>query len=234
MSFLIKVVNYFLRSVFFLIVNRQTQLAFLSPQHHRLAFHTAHHIKWQLRLAAQRHLKKVLLDALLDGLAKLALYLKIPVGRTQSADALMRPLVVVILHPLADTFLSVLKTAELRTAQKLQEDRLPEPLDLAQRHRVVWLRFDVVDPVFLQLRLKPAGPAPRRVLTSVVRQHLLRWVILRGCPAVHLDHVLRRLAAKQIKARDISGIIVDIPDQKGVPASETKRKYVRLPELVRC
>jgi len=116
MSFLVQVVNYFLRPVFFLIVNRQTQLALFRTQHHRLAFHTAHHIKWQLRLAAQCHLKKVLLDALLDGLAKLALYLKIPVSRAQSAEALVRPLVVVILHPLADTFLRVLKTPELRPA----------------------------------------------------------------------------------------------------------------------
>jgi hypothetical protein len=234
MSFLVQVVNYFLRPVFFLIVNRQAQLAFLRTQHHRLALHAAHHIKRQLRLAAQRHLKKVLLDALLDGLAELALYLKIPVGRAQAANTLVRTLVVVILHPLPDTFLCVLKTAELRTAQKLQEYRLPEPLDLAQRHRVVGLRFDVVDTVFLQLRLKPAGPSPRRVLTSVVRQHLFRRVILRGCPAVHLDNVLRSLAPEQIKTRDIPGIIVDIPDQKGVPAAKTKRKYVRLPELVRC
>ena len=60
--------------------------------------------------------KKVLLYALLDGLAKLALYLKIPVGWAQSADALVRPLVVVILHPLPYPLNRILKTTELGPA----------------------------------------------------------------------------------------------------------------------
>jgi len=233
MSFLIKVVNYFLRFVFFLIVNRQPELSFLSPQHHRLPFHTPNHVERQLRLAPKRHLKKVLLDALLNSLAELGLYLKIPVSRAQAADALVRPLVVVILHPLPDTLLSVLKTCELRTAQELLEDRLPEPLDLAQRHRVVGLGFDVADTVFLQLSLKAAGSPPRRVLTPVVRQHLAGRVVLRYRPPVHLDHVLTRLAPEQVQARNIPGIIVDISDQKGVPAAKAEREDVRLPQLIR-
>jgi hypothetical protein len=232
-SFLIKVVNYFLRFVFFLIVNRQPKLSFLSPKHHRLPLHTAHHVERQPRLAAKCHLKKVLLDALLDRFTKLALYLKIPVSRAQAAQPLVRPLVVVILHPLPDTLLSVLETCELRSAQELHEDRLPEPLDLAKRHRVVRPRFDVPNTVLLQLRFKPAGPPPRRVLTPVVSQHLARRVVLRYRSPVHLDHVLARLAPEQIQASNITGIIVDIPDQKGVPAPKTKRENVRLPELVR-
>jgi hypothetical protein len=233
MSFFVKIVNYFLRFVFFLVVNRQPQLAFLRTQHHALPLHAAHHVKRQPRLAPQRHLKKVVLDALLDGLAKLGLDLKIPVCRAQSADPLVRPLVVVILHPLPYPLLGILKTSELRTAQKLLEYRLPEPLDFAQRHRVVRLRFDVPDTVLLHLSLKPAGSSPRRVLPSVVRQHLLRRVILCYRSPVHLDHVLTSLAPEQIQARNIPGIIVDIPDQKSIPPSQPEGKYVRLPELVR-
>jgi hypothetical protein len=232
-SFLIKVVNYFLRFVFFLIVNRQAQLALFRTQYHRLSFHAAHHIKRQLRLAPKRHLKKVLLNALLDGLAQIGLYLEVPVCRAQAAQPLVRTLVVVILHPLTDTLLSVLETCELRSAQELHEDRLPEPLDLAKRHRVVRPRFDVVDSVFLQLRFKPAGPPPRRVLTPVVRQHLAGRVVLRYRSPVHLDHVLTRLAPEQVKASNIPRIIVDISDQKGVPAAKTEREDVRLPKLVR-
>jgi hypothetical protein len=194
LSFIVKVINYFLRPVFFLIVNRQTQPAFFSAQHHRLAFHAANHVKRQPRLAPKRHLKKVLLDALLDRFTQLRLYLKIPVRGAQSADPLVRPLVVVVFHPLADTLLRVIKAPELRPAQKFQKYRLPEPFDLAQRHRVVRLRFDMMDPVLFHLRLEPAGAAPARILPAVVRQHLFRRVILRCRPAVHLDHVFRRLA----------------------------------------
>jgi hypothetical protein len=80
-SFLVKVVNHFLQPVFFFIVNRQMQFALFSTQHHALAFHAAHHVKRQPRLAPQRHFKKVFLYAFLNGFAKTGLYLKIPVCR---------------------------------------------------------------------------------------------------------------------------------------------------------
>ena len=55
---------------------------------------------------------------------------------------------VVVLHPLPDPLLGFLKTPKLSPDQELLIDRLPKPLDLAQRHRVMCLRFDVFDPVF--------------------------------------------------------------------------------------
>jgi hypothetical protein len=116
MSFLIKVVNHFLQPVLFLIVNRQMQLALFGTQHHALAFHAADHVKRQPRFSPERHLKKVLLNAFLDCLAEPGLYLKIPVCGAQPADALMRALVVVILHPLTYPILGIFKTVELGTA----------------------------------------------------------------------------------------------------------------------
>jgi hypothetical protein len=115
-SFLVKIVHHFLNIVLFLVVNAQPQTAFLGPKHHALALHPTHHVKRQLGLAPQCHLKKVLLDALLYGLPQLALYLKVPVCRAQPAYALVRTLVVVILHPLAYPLLRVLEAPELRTA----------------------------------------------------------------------------------------------------------------------
>jgi hypothetical protein len=232
-SFSVQIVNYFLRFVLFLVVNRQPQLAFLRPQHYRLTFHAPHHVEWQPRLATKRHLKYVRLNALLDGFPQLGLYLEVPVRRAQPAKPLVRTLVVVVLHPLADTLLSVLETGKLGPAQELLENRLPEPLDLAQRHRVVGPRLDVPNPVLLQLSLKPARAPPRRVLTAVVRQHLTGRVVLRYRPTVHLKHVLARLAPEKVKPRDIPRIVVDVPDQEGVPAPKAKRKNVRLPQLVR-
>jgi hypothetical protein len=55
--------------------------------------------------------------------------------------------VVVVLHPLPDPLLGFLKTPKLRPDQELFIDRLPKPLDFAQRHRMMSLRFDVPDPV---------------------------------------------------------------------------------------
>jgi len=97
---------------------------------------------------------------------------------------------------------------------------------------VVRLRFDVVDLIFLQLTFEAAAPAPARVLPPIVREHLFRRVVLRGRPAVHLDNVFCRLAAEKLDPRYIAGIIIDVPDQIGVVASQTKRKDVRLPKLV--
>jgi hypothetical protein len=211
-SFSVQVVNYFLRFVLFFIVNRQPQLSFLGPQHHRLPFHAPHHVKRQARFAPKRHLKYVRLNALLDGLPQFGLDLEVPVRRAQPAKPLVRPLVVVILHPLADTLLSVLETRKLRPAQELHKNRFPEPLDLAQRHRVVGTGLYVPYPVFLQLSLEPARAPPCRVLAAVVRQHLPGRVVLRYRPTVHLKHVLTRLAPEQIQARNIPGIIVNISD----------------------
>jgi hypothetical protein len=136
-SFLVQIVYHFLRFVVVFVVNRQPQLALFRPQHHRLPLHAAHHVKGQTRLAPQRHLKEVLLDALFDRLFKLALDLEVPVCGTQAADPLMRPFVVVILHPLPYPLGCILEALELSSNEKLKVDCLPEPLDLAQRHRMV-------------------------------------------------------------------------------------------------
>ena len=92
----------------------------------------------------------------------------------------------------------------------------------------------MVDTVFLQLAFKAAVATPARVLPTIIREHLFRRVVLGGRPAVYLNYVLRRLAAKELHSRYIAGIIVDIPDQIRIFAPKTKRKDVRLPKLVRC
>ena len=98
---------------------------------------------------------------------------------------------------------------------------------------MVGLGFDVVDLVFLELRLKAAFPVPARVLPPIVREHLFGRIVLGGSLAVHLNDVLPRLAAEQLKPGYIAGIIVDVPDQVGVVAAKTERENVRLPKLVR-
>jgi hypothetical protein len=134
---IIQIVDHFLRRVIVFRFHRQPEPALFGPQHHGLALHAAHHVKRELGLAPEGHLKEVFLDALLDGLLKLTLDLEVPVSGAEAADALVRPLVIVVLHPLPDALSCVLKTLKLRPAQKLEVDGLPEPLDLAQRHRMM-------------------------------------------------------------------------------------------------
>ena len=170
---------------------------------------------------------------MLDRLPELALDLEVPVRGTQASDPLVRSFVVVILHPLPYPLGCVLEALELRSDKKLQIDRLPEPLDLAQRHRMVRLRLDVMDLVFLELQLKAAVPAPARILPPVVREHLFRRVVLGGRPAVYLDNVLARLGAEKLEPRDVAGVIIDVADQVRIVAAKTEREDVRLPQLVR-
>jgi hypothetical protein len=55
----------------------------------------------------------------------------------------MGPLVVVVLDPQPHPFPRLLETVELGAAEELAPDRLPQPLDLAQRHRMVGTGLDV-------------------------------------------------------------------------------------------
>lgn len=144
----------------------------------------------------------------------------------------MRSLVVVVLDPQAHAFPRRLEAVELGAHQEFLPDRLPEPLDLAERHRVVRSAADVVHPVLLQLHLEAGATPPAHILPAVVGEHLLRGPVLRGRRAVRVEHVLAGLAAEQVEPDQIAGVIVDEPDQVGVLAAEPEGEDVRLPHLV--
>jgi hypothetical protein len=59
----------------------------------------------------------------------------------------MGPLVVVVLHPEPHPLARRLETVELGSHQELLPDRLPEPLDLPQRHGMMRPALDVVNPI---------------------------------------------------------------------------------------
>jgi hypothetical protein len=98
----------------------------------------------------------------------------------------VRPLVVVVLHPHAHPLASRLEAVELRPHQELLPDRLPEPLDLAQRHGMMRPAFEVVNPILAQLRLETGGAAPTRVLAALIGKHLFGHTVLGHRPAIHL------------------------------------------------
>ena len=109
---LVEVISKFL-FVVLLITDTEFELAFLGAQHDGLSVHASHHVERSLGFAAQGQFQKVFLNTLFDGAAQLRLDLEEAVGRTQSFDALMRPLVVVIFDPEFDAFAGGLEAVEL-------------------------------------------------------------------------------------------------------------------------
>jgi hypothetical protein len=121
-----------------LIADTEFKFALFSPEDDGLSVHASHHVERGLRFAAQGQFQQVFLNACLDGLAQLGLDLKEAVSGAQSVDALIGPLVVVILDPQFDAFASCVEAIELRAHQELLPDGGPEPFHFAKRHRMLW------------------------------------------------------------------------------------------------
>ena len=213
-------------------VHEHLHLAFFGSDHNRLLAHTADHIKRISGFSPQGKLQGVFLHTLLQRLFQGMGDFEEPVGRTQAADALMGPLVVVIFHPEVDPSGSILVAGELGPLQKLPEDRLPEPLDLAQRHGVVRAGFDVLDAVFLKLPLKARSAPPVGVLAPVVGEHLLGNAVFGHGTPVGLKNVFGGLAAVKTHTGNVAGIIVHKADQIGIATGQPEGHDVALPHLI--
>ena len=60
-----------------------------------------------------------------------------PVSRTQTANALMRSLVIIVFDPVGSSFHGLLEAVKLGAKKKFTLDAFPESLDLTQRHGMV-------------------------------------------------------------------------------------------------
>ena len=133
--------------VVLLITDTEFEFAFFGAEHDRLAVHPPDHVEGGLRFAAQRQLEEVFLNALFNGVAQLGLDFEEAIRRAETFNALMRPLVVVVFDPEFDPLTGGVKAVELGAIEKLLPDRFPEPLHLAQRHRVMRLAAEVMDVI---------------------------------------------------------------------------------------
>jgi hypothetical protein len=185
-----------------LITDTEFEFALFGPEDDGLAIHPSHHVKGRLGFAAQGQLQKIFLDASLHRLAQLGLDLEEAVSRTQSINALVGPLVIVIFNPQLDPLPGGVEAVELGAHQELLPDGRPEAFHLAQRHGMLGPRFEVRDPVLLEFRLEPAGAPPTGVLPAIVSQHLLGRLELTGRHAIHFNHRLRRGTAEQVSPHD--------------------------------
>jgi len=156
----------------------------------------------------------------------------------------MRPLVIVILHPPAQALPRLLEGRESRPADELFPDRLPEAFYLPKRLRMVWTTANMLDPVPCQFLLELGFTVPARILPPVIRQHLLGRPMRSHTTPEHLHQIIGCLAAEYFQGRDIAGMIVDKPDQVGIPArsqpfrrpdsfpAKLEGKDIALPHLV--
>jgi hypothetical protein len=149
MGFSFQVVREFLIQGALFAVELHLHLAFLGADHHRLLAKPPNHVEGLLRLAAQRQLLDIVGDAALDHGTQFLRDGEEPICRAQSVQRLVRPLVVVVFDPQPDPLAGLLKAVELRPHQEVLPDRLPVPLDLAERHRMMGLAAEVMHPVLL-------------------------------------------------------------------------------------
>lgn len=63
----------------------------------------------------------------------------------------------------------------------------------------MWPGLEVVSPILFHLGLEASGAAPVDVLPAVVREHLFGGLVFPGRNPEYLQHVLRGMAAKQIR-----------------------------------
>ena len=212
-----------------LTIQHHLELAGFHLHHERLFAHPAHHVERRLRLSPQGQFLDVVLNTLLNDLPERLLNDKEPIRRTHALQTLMGPLVVVVFHPQPDALPRLLEGGELRTAQELLPDRLPEPLDLAQCHRVMRLAADVVDVVLLEFHLEPRLASPRGILPPVVGEHFLGHAVFGHGAAIEFQHVLAGLAAEQLQPDQIARVVIHEANQIRLLAAEPDGANVALP-----
>ena len=214
------------------LVHQHPDFAFFGADDHRLPAQAADHIERIHRPAPQGQFECIFLHAALQGLLQLVGDLEEAVGRAQSPDALVRPFVIVVLHPERGAFHRLREAVELGALEELPQDRLPEALDLTQGHGMVGTGTDMFDAVLFHLPFEAGLTAPIGILAAVVGEHLPGHTILGDAPAVGLQHVLGRLAAVQAQGSDVTAVVVHEADQVGVASRQTEGHDVALPQLV--
>lgn len=152
----------------------------------------------------------------------------------EPVDALVRSLKVVVLDVERDATLAVGEVGEHRLAQELAPEALPEPLDLAERLRMLRSALDVRDAMTTEEMLEVRRASPRRVLTPLVREHLAWLAILGDSTLDGLEDERRLLVMRDRPRHQIPRVVVE--KRRNVHAlipPKLEREDVALPELIR-
>ncbi len=142
---------------------------------------------------------------------------------------------VVVVDPVLQPAAGVRERGEHRLLEKLPPDRLPEPLDLAQRHRMLRGPAHVLHALLAQHLLEARLPAPGHELTTVVGEDLAWRTPLPDRALQHLEHRVGILLPEQTPARQVARVIVQDADEVDrVHPLELEREDVDLPHRVRA
>lgn len=141
---------------------------------------------------------------------------------------------VVRLHEEREPLLAVSEVVEHRARKELVPERLPEPLDLAERHRMLRLALEMHDPVLPQCLLELGLASPRRVLPTIVRQDLLRRPVLRDPSLERFHHQAALLmVSDDVRHHEARVIVHEADEVDALMLAQQEREDVRLPHLVR-
>ena len=217
----------------FLAVHLHTHALVLRRDHQRLLAHTANHVERLLHLTVPRQRLHVGRHAAFDRHALLLLDREEAVGRAESVQTLVRPPVVVVLHPPRKALPGLVERFEARLDKELVLERLPQPLDFPQCLGMLRRTTNVMDVILPQFFLEGRLPAPVGVLPAVVGQHLLWLAVLAHRTPVDLQHVLRRVAAVDAQTHDVAGVIIEKGDDVSHLPEDVVVRDVALPHLIR-
>ena len=177
--------------------------------------------------------KRVVRHALLDGGSDLRRGSEEAVRRCQPTESLVGALEIVRVDEELEPPGAVVIVRKHRPAQKLIPKRFPESLHLPERLWMLRAALDVVDAFAPQRFLKDRRPSPRRVLSTVVREHFPGRTKRRDAPLQRLHHQGRLLMVCQGVTQQESRVVVHEGCQVNpLMASQQKREDVRLPQLV--
>ena len=140
---------------------------------------------------------------------------------------------VIVFDPEGTPLHSLLEAVELSPLEELAQNRFPEALDFAQRHRVVGTGTDMLNAVLFHLPFEAGLASPVRVLPAVVGEHLFGNTILGNAAAICLQHMGGGLATIQAQAGNIPAVVVQKSDQVSVATRQAEGHDVALPQLVR-
>jgi hypothetical protein len=180
-----------------------------------------------LRRLLLRLTQSVGLDVLLDRRPHLGRRSEIPVCGHQSAQRLVRPLEVVTLDEESQPPLAIRKVREDRAAEKLVPQRLPEALDLSECLGMLRPALDVPDPILPQPLLEEGLASPRRVLSPLVGQDLLRHTEACDSSLERLEDQRPLLMVRQDEAHEEARVVVHEGRQvQALMPSQQKREDV--------
>jgi hypothetical protein len=116
----------------------------------------------------------------------------------------MGSLVIVVAYPVIDALTGIGKRCKHRLTQILTPERLPEPLNLTQSHRMVRSAAHVPNTLLLQHTLKTRLTTPCNKLPRIVREDLTGSAPLADGTLEYLEDRLCTLLPKQSPANDES------------------------------